>query len=88
MPGSLNQPFEPIPDGPVEDPMELYARGLDFVGEVAHAEARWQTELALRAAADPDLVAQHRYAAERASKLEAAIRSVAACTRPSTVARS
>lgn len=85
---SLSRRPEPdrwVPD--VEDPMELYARGLDFAAEVAHAEARWQTELALRATADPDLVAQHRYAAERASKVEAAIRGMAACSRPATAAR-
>lgn len=62
---------------------EQYAAGLDFAADVAHAEARWQTELAKRT---DDMVgrARHRYVAERSTKIEGAIRGVAACARPGT----
>lgn len=61
--------------------IELYAKGLDFAADVAHAEARWQTELAMRTD-DMRERAKHRYAADRAARVETAIRGVAACSRP------
>lgn len=63
--------------------IEHYAKGLDFAADVAHAEARWQTELAMRgsgASGAADVV--HTYGAERASQVEAAIRGVARSVRP------
>lgn len=57
-----------------------YAAGLRFAADVVHAEARWQTELAMRAA--PGMLAEHDYAAARASNVEAAIRALAECVTP------
>lgn len=65
-----------------KDQIEHYAQGLDIAADVAHAEARWQAELAMRASDDRLRREMHEYAAERASRVEAAIRGVAACSRP------
>lgn len=59
-----------------------YAAGLRFAADVAHSEARWQTELSWRVSGG----GPHTYAAERASELEAAIRAVADAVMPTTPA--
>lgn len=70
---------------PAEPVTDQYRDGLQFAIDLVHAEARWQTELAMRAnpAAGQQATAEkHRYAAERASKVEAALKSYADAVYP------
>jgi hypothetical protein len=57
-----------------------------WAANVAHAEARYQTELAARAM-DLRERAKHRYVAERASSVEASILNVIACVTPPSEGR-
>ena len=59
--------------------LKAYADGLRFAADVVHAEARWQTELAMRNVAARH---EHRHAADRMSVVEDALRSMAECVAP------
>ena len=80
---SSNQERSPDYGLPAQPVTPDYSAGVLFAADVAHAEARWQTELALRNYDNPFTEARHRYAAERASEVEDALRAVAKCVLPS-----
>lgn len=79
MDNSTEHTAEEAVSGPLRPVSADYADGLRFAADVVHAEARWQTELAMRNVAARH---EHRHAADRMSVVEDALRSMAECVAP------